>query len=43
VLGNLEEEMFLVPGTLQLVAFTIRFTSKTKREIVVDRVYLKIT
>jgi hypothetical protein len=37
VLGNLEE-VFLVPGNSNWIAFTIRFTQKTKtREIVVDR------
>jgi hypothetical protein len=40
VLGNLEEEIVLVPETSNWIVFTIRFTSKTsknKREIVVDR------
>jgi hypothetical protein len=31
VLGNLEEEIVLVPETLNWIAFTIRFTSKTSK------------
>jgi hypothetical protein len=38
VLGNLEEEIVLVPGNSQSVTFTIRFTSKLlKTREFVDR------
>jgi hypothetical protein len=32
VLGNLEEEIVLVPGNSNWIAFTIRFTSKLLKQ-----------